>query len=62
MRMKFKMSGNSEVKVKAEIVIEAPRYTLTRDEVRRKKEELQNELHKVLRDFGYDISEIRLIK
>lgn len=60
MKQVFKMSGKSETKVAIQVQIDSPKYVLTRQEVSNKRAELQNAIHKVLRDFGYDVKQIRL--
>ncbi len=60
MKTKFKMTGKCETKVQIEVVFDSGTSMLVRDEVRHKRARLQNEIHEVLRRFGYDVSEIRL--
>lgn len=60
MKQNFKMFGKSETKVRIQVQIESPKYILTRGEVSQKKTHLQNEIHRVLRDFGYDVKEIQI--
>ncbi len=62
MKTKFKMVGKGETKVQIEVLIDTHRDTLFRNEVRQKKASLQNEIHGVLRRFGYDVSEIRIVR
>jgi len=43
-----------------DVFVEAPAYVLTKEELRRKTEEMKNKIHAVLREFGYDVSEIKV--
>lgn len=62
MKRSFEVSGNSDVRVKIRVQIKSSRYSLTRYEVANKKAQLQNDIHRVLRNFGYDVKEIQFKK
>lgn len=62
MKLTFKMVGNSEAKTVVTVELQAPRYELTRDEMREWKEKMQDRVHELLRNDGYRTSAIRLVK
>lgn len=51
-------SKDTEHKVKVEITVEAPRHSLTREELARWKRKLQNETHAMLMKDGYDVTRL----
>lgn len=61
MKTKFKMIGKDEVSISIELQLEANRFVLTRDEFFIEKQELQNDVHRLLRDLGYDVSQIYIV-
>lgn len=60
MRQKFEIKAIDETSVKVTVVIDSERYVLTREEVSRFKASLQNAVHKMLREEGYDVKQIKL--
>lgn len=59
MKTKFKIQGKEESVVTIEVSFDSKKSGLTRWEILRKKRELQNEIHAVLRNFGFDIASIK---
>lgn len=62
MKTQFKISGVDETEVSIAVSVNSSKYVLTRDEVKRLKEKLRNEMHDVLRRQGYDVSQIKSVK
>lgn len=59
MKTVFKMVAKDTTKTTISVQFEAPRYELTREEVRRYRRKLENRVHDLLRETGYDVSEIK---
>lgn len=64
MRRKFmiraKGQEKGDTKVTIGVLIETSRYVLTSDEAKNFKLTLENKLHRILREVGYDAQEIKL--
>lgn len=61
-KMKFKLQGTAETRVKVQVEIESPRCVLTRNELKTRKSRLANATFKMLTDFGYDVDQINFKK
>ena len=59
MKLKFGMIGNDETRIKVSVEIATNKHVLTRDEARRLKEKLKDEVHDLLRNQKYSVSQIR---
>lgn len=62
MKTTFKMVAKDGSKTTIDVKFEASRFDLTRGEVIAKKEALKNKMHTLLREFGYNTSEISVVK
>jgi hypothetical protein len=63
MKLKTELKANtSDQRIKITAEIEADRYTLTRREMQRWKAKIQDKLHMFLKEDGYHVADIRIIK
>lgn len=62
MKQKFKYIGYDETKITVEVSIESSFHVLTKDEQIKLRKRLENYTHQMLRDHGYDVSEIKKVR
>lgn len=58
MVLKFKATGKDETATTVNVSIKTKRHVLTRGEAIRMKRKLENRIHEVLREVGYDVNQI----
>lgn len=62
MKMTFQMVGKDETTVKVTAEIKTHKRTLTREETKQIKDRLENGIHGVLREQGFNVSQIKLVR
>jgi hypothetical protein len=62
MKAVFEMEGRDETKIKIRVEIDSSRYVLTVSEQKRLKVKLQNQVHQLLREQGFDVCNIVMVR